>query len=165
MDEDTCMVDVAKYFLKFTADESCGLCTPCREGIKRMLQLLTRISEGKGKVGDIELLDELAQAVKDASLCGLGGTAPNPVLSTIRYFLEEYQAHIKDKRCPAKVCRPLIRYQIDTDRCVVCGLCIDSCPEEAIASEPGEVPFIDINKCIKCAICLDSCPSEAIIVD
>ena len=164
MDEDTCMVDVAKYFLKFTVDESCGLCTPCREGIKQMLHLLTRITEGTGKEGDIELLEELCQAIKDASLCGLGGTAPNPVLSTLRYFPEEYQAHIKDKRCPAKVCRPLIRYQIDAEKCVICGLCIESCPEGAIASEAGESPTINLDKCIKCGICLDTCPSEAIIV-
>jgi NADH:ubiquinone oxidoreductase subunit F (NADH-binding)/(2Fe-2S) ferredoxin len=164
MDEDTCMVDVAKYFLKFTADESCGLCTPCREGIKQMLQLLTQISQGEGKEEDIELLEELAQAVKDASLCGLGGTAPNPVLSTIRYFLEEYQAHIRDKKCPAKVCRSLICYLIDPDSCTQCGLCIDSCPEGAITGEAGEVPQINSDKCVKCAICFETCPAEAIIV-
>lgn len=127
MDEDTCMVDVAKFFLNFTQSESCGKCTPCREGTKRMLEILTRITEGQGREGDIELLEELAGNIKETALCGLGQTAPNPVLSTLKYFRDEYEAHIKEKRCPAGVCEKLANYQI-TDKCKGCGLCCTPVP-------------------------------------
>ncbi|MFQ6066868.1 MAG: NADH-ubiquinone oxidoreductase-F iron-sulfur binding region domain-containing protein [bacterium] len=164
MDEDTCMVDVAKYFLSFLQDESCGKCTSCREGIKRMLQILTYITQGKGEEGDIELLEELSEVVADTSLCALGGTAPNPVLTTIRYFRDEYEAHIKDKKCPAKVCRDLITYSIDREKCKGCLVCKKLCPQEAIEGKRKEPHRIDQAKCIKCGICLDSCKFEAIIV-
>ena len=162
MDEKTCMVDIAKYFLSFTENESCGKCTPCREGIKRMFQILTRISTGNGRGGDIELLEELATTVKDASLCGLGGTAPNPILSTIRYFRNEYETHIRDKKCPAGVCRELIQYVVDIDRCNGCGKCVKLCPQEAISGEKKKAHVIDETKCIKCGACYESCPFEAI---
>ena len=164
MDEDTCMVDVAKYFLSFLQDESCGKCTSCREGIKRMLQILTRITQGKGGEGDIELLEELSEVVAGTSLCALGGTAVNPVLSTIRYFRDEYEAHIKDKKCPAKVCKDLITYSIDREKCKGCLVCKKLCPEQAIEGERKEPHHIDQAKCIKCGLCLDSCKFGAIIV-
>ncbi len=164
MDEDTCMVDVAKYFLSFLQDESCGKCTSCREGIKRMLQILTRITQGKGEEGDIELLEELSQVVADTSLCALGATAPNPVLTTIRYFRNEYEAHIKDKKCPAKVCKGLITYTIDRERCKGCLVCKKLCPEQAIEGKRKEPHRIDQAKCIKCGICLENCKFGAIIV-
>jgi len=132
MDEDTCMVDIAKFFLKFTQDESCGKCVPCREGTKMMLEILERITEGKGKEGDIELLESLGNTIKRTALCGLGQTAPNPVLSTIKYFRDEYEAHIKRKRCPAGICPGLVRYTVVTDQCRRCGLCIKVCPVGAI---------------------------------
>ncbi|MCK4417984.1 MAG: 4Fe-4S binding protein, partial [Candidatus Latescibacteria bacterium] len=131
MDEDTCMVDVAKYFLNFLKEESCGKCVPCREGIRAMLEILTRITEGEGEEGDVELLQELSEVVAETSLCALGGTAPNPVLTTIKYFRDEYEAHIKEKRCPAGVCPALIQYSIDTERCTGCGACVKVCPQEA----------------------------------
>jgi len=164
MDEDTCMVDVAKYFLSFLQDESCGKCTSCREGIKRMLQILTRITQGKGEEGDIELLEELSQVVAETSLCALGVTAPNPVLTTIRYFRDEYEAHIKDKKCPAKVCRDLITYTIDREKCKGCLVCKKLCPEQAIEGKRKEPHRIDQAKCIKCGICLENCKFGAIIV-
>jgi len=165
MDEDTCMVDLAKYFLRFLQDESCGKCTSCREGIKRMLQILTRITQGKGEEGDIELLEELSGVVADTSLCALGGTAPNPVLTTIRYFRDEYEAHIKDKRCSAKVCKDLITYTVDREKCTGCLLCKKLCPEKAIEGERKEPHLIDQDKCIKCGICLENCKFEAILVE
>ena len=164
MDEGTCMVDIAKYFLNFLQDESCGKCTSCREGIKRMLQILTRITQGKGKEGDIELLEELSGVVADTSLCALGGTAPNPVLSTIRYFRDEYEAHIKNKKCPAKVCKDLISYSIDKEKCTGCLLCKKLCPAGAIEGERKEPHSIDQAKCTKCGLCLDSCKFEAVLV-
>ncbi len=164
MDEDTCMVDVAKYFLSFLQDESCGKCTSCREGIKRMLQILTRITQGKGEEGDIELLEELSQVVADTSLCALGATAPNPVLTTIRYFRDEYEAHIKDKKCPAKVCKDLITYTIDREKCKGCLVCKKLCPEQAIEGKRKEPHRIDQAKCIKCGICLENCKFGAITV-
>jgi NADH:ubiquinone oxidoreductase subunit F (NADH-binding)/ferredoxin len=164
MDEDTCMVDIAKYFLNFLQDESCGKCTPCREGIKRMLQVLTRITQGKGEETDIELLEEISGVVADTSLCALGGTAPNPVLSTIRYFRDEYEAHIKDKKCPAKVCKDLISYTIDREKCTGCLVCKKLCPEQAIEGERKEPHSIDQVKCTKCGLCLDSCKFEAVVV-
>ncbi len=165
MDEDTCMVDVAKYFLSFLEDESCGKCTSCREGIKRMLEILTSITEGKGKEGNIELLEELAVVVADTSLCALGGTAPNPVLSTIRYFRDEYEAHIRDKKCPAGVCRQLITYSIDEEACRGCLACKKLCPQEAITGERKEPHHINQDKCIKCGVCLEACKFDAIRVE
>jgi NADH:ubiquinone oxidoreductase subunit F (NADH-binding)/(2Fe-2S) ferredoxin/ferredoxin len=158
MDEDTCMVDVARYFLDFLADESCGKCVPCREGIRQMLKILTNISKGKGREGDIELLEELAQVTKDASLCALGKSAPNPVLSTIRHFRDEYEAHIKEKRCPAYVCKALISYYIDPEKCKACMICLRQCPAEAITGGKNQIHVIDQEKCTKCGTCFEVCP-------
>ena len=164
MDEDTCMVDVARYFLEFLKDESCGKCTACREGIDVMHGILCRICEGSGSEGDIDMLEELAQAVKDASLCALGGTAPNPVLSTIKYFRNEYEAHITDKKCPAGVCKALITFTIDPEKCKGCRLCAKNCPQEAISGEAKEPHMIDQDKCIKCGVCFDACKFDAVVV-
>jgi NADH-quinone oxidoreductase subunit F len=165
MDENTCMVDVAKYFLNFLRDESCGKCLSCREGTQRMWEIVKDITEGKGKERDIELLETLAQAVKDASLCGLGQTAANPVLSTIRYFREEYEAHIKHKKCPAGVCKDLIQYRILEEKCTGCLACLKVCPQEAISGELKKVHIIDPKKCIKCGACLEACNFDAIIIE
>lgn len=162
MDETTCMVDVAKFFLNFTQAESCGKCTPCREGTKRMLEILTRITDGRGCTGDIELLETLARNIKATALCGLGQTAPNPVLSTLKYFRHEYEAHIKDKKCPAGVCVKLAGYSI-TNLCKGCSLCKKTCPVSAISGEIKMKHEIDQAKCIKCGICLAKCPFTAII--
>lgn len=164
VDEDTCMVDLARYFLEFLKDESCGKCTACREGIDVMHGILVRICEGNGNEGDIEMLEELAQAVKDASLCALGGTSPNPVLSTIQYFRNEYESHIKDGKCPAGVCKALITFTIDAEKCKGCRLCAKNCPQEAIAGEAKEPHTIDQDKCIKCGVCFDACKFEAVLV-
>lgn len=161
MDEDTCMVDVAKFFLNFTQSESCGKCTPCREGTKRMLEILTRITEGQGREGDIELLESLAKNIKETALCGLGQTAPNPVLSTLKYFRDEYEAHIKEKRCPAGVCEKLASYTI-TDACRGCGLCARNCPVQAISGKIKEKHVINQDICIKCGACMAACPFKAI---
>ncbi|MCK9364636.1 MAG: 4Fe-4S binding protein [Syntrophales bacterium] len=158
LDEDTCMVDVARYFLDFLSDESCGKCVPCREGIRQMLKILIRITEGQGKEGDIELLQEIAEVTKDASLCALGRSAPNPVLSTIHYFREEYEAHIRDKRCPALSCKKLISYYIDPKKCQACMICFKQCPAGAIISGKNLIHIIDQNKCTKCGTCLQVCP-------
>jgi len=160
MDEDTCMVDLARYFLNFLAEESCGKCVPGREGIYQMLKILNRICEGKGKEGDIELLEEISEVVRDASLCALGGTAPNPVLSTIRYFRDEYEAHIKEKRCPAGVCKALISYYINPEKCQACLICLRDCPVNAITGGKNLVHAIDQDKCIKCGTCLEVCPTR-----
>jgi NADH:ubiquinone oxidoreductase subunit F (NADH-binding)/(2Fe-2S) ferredoxin/ferredoxin len=160
MDEDTCMVDVARYFLDFLSDESCGKCSPCREGIRQMLKILTNITEGKGREGDIELLEEIAVSTGDASLCALGRTAPNPVLSTIRYFRDEYEAHIKEKRCPAYVCKELISYYIDPDKCKACMICLRKCPAEAIMGGKNQIHVIDQEKCTKCGTCFEVCPDR-----
>jgi len=165
MDEDTCMVDVAKYFLTFLKDESCGKCTSCREGIKQMLEILNRITQGEGKEEDIELLEELSEVVKSTSLCALGGTAPNPVLTTIRYFRDEYEAHIKDKKCPARVCRDLITYTIDQEKCTGCTRCARECPQEAIVGERRKPHRILQEKCVKCGICYETCKFDAIKVE
>lgn len=163
LDEDDCMVDIAKFFLTFTQEESCGKCPPCRIGTKRMLEILERITNGEGEEGDIELLEELAESIKASALCGLGQTAPNPVLSTLRYFRDEYEAHIKDKKCPALSCRALITYEVDEDTCKGCGLCVKVCPTGAISGERREPHKIDDKKCIKCNSCLDKCPFGSIL--
>ncbi len=164
MDEDTCMVDVARYFVRFLTEESCGKCVPCREGLDRMLDILTGIAEGRGKEEDIDLLEELGGVIKETSLCALGGTAPNPVLSTIRYFRDEYEAHIREKRCPAGVCKALITFTIDEEKCTGCGVCARECPQGAISGEKKKPHKIEQEKCIKCGLCSDSCKFEAIIV-
>lgn len=164
MDETTCMVDVAKYFLQFTQEESCGKCTFCRIGTKRMLEILERICDGKGVEGDIEKLEELAAQIKDSSLCGLGQTAPNPVLTTLKYFRHEYEAHIYDKKCPAKACKPMLTFGIN-DNCIGCTACARVCPPKAITGERKEKHVIDQEKCIKCGACLDTCKFKAIDVN
>lgn len=163
MDESTCMVDVARYFLSFTQNESCGKCTFCRVGTKRMLEILNRICEGKGKPGDIELLETLGNQVKIASLCGLGQTAPNPVLTTIRYFRQEYEAHIKEKKCPAHICKALIRYYIIPEKCNGCHLCFRVCPVQAISGKPKEIHTINGEICTKCGACFEVCKFDAIV--
>lgn len=163
MDEDNCMVDIARFFLDFTVDESCGKCTPCREGTKRMLEILERITEGKGEEGDIEKLEHLAKNIKSSALCGLGQTAPNPVLSTLRYFRDEYEAHIKEKRCPAGVCQALLNYTILEDKCKGCGICAKQCPASAISGQPKSPYSIDSSKCVKCGVCMQKCPFKAIV--
>jgi NADH-quinone oxidoreductase subunit F len=160
MDEDTCMVDIARYFLSFTQAESCGKCVPCRLGTKQMLDILQDITSGKGKPEDIDLLQNLGEQVKAGSLCGLGQTAPNPVLTTIRYFRDEYEAHVNEKRCPALVCTELISYYILPDKCQGCLICLRNCPVEAISGGKRMVHVIDQGKCIKCGTCLDLCPTR-----
>jgi len=164
MDDRSCMVDVARYFLAFLKEESCGKCVPCREGVRRMSDILEDICAGKGKEGDVELLETMSQSIADGSLCALGGSAPNPVLSTIRYFREEYDAHIKDHRCPAGVCKALITYSIDPEKCTGCGLCIKVCPTQATSGEKKKAHSIDNNKCIRCGACIESCKFDAINV-
>jgi len=165
MDEDNCMVDIARYFISFLEEESCGKCLPCREGLKRMREILTNITEGKGKEGDIELLENLSTTLVDSSLCALGSSAPNPVLTATKYFRDEYQAHIKDRRCPAGVCKELITYTIDEKKCPGCGLCVKACPQETITSKGKKKPvLLDQEKCIKCGACYDVCNLDAVIV-
>ena len=165
MDESTCMVGMAKFFLDFTKDESCGKCVHCRIGTKRLQEILGRIVSGKGKEGDIELLEELCKGVKDGALCGLGQTAPNPVLTTIRYFRDEYEAHINEKKCPAKECVDLLTYTIDAEKCIGCGLCARKCPAKAITGEKKKPHVIDPNVCIRCGQCIHGCKFGAINVD
>ena len=170
MDEDTCMVDIAKFFLEFTVDESCGKCTPCRVGTKRLLEMLNKITEGKATMEDLDKMEELCYYIKKNALCGLGQTAPNPVLSTLRYFRDEYVAHIVDKKCPAGVCKKLLTYKIEKDKCFGCGMCAKNCPAEAISKTdyiaPGKkLPALEIDpaKCVKCGACMSSCKFKAII--
>jgi NADP-reducing hydrogenase subunit HndC len=160
MDEDTCMVDVARYFLNFLSDESCGKCVPCRAGIDQMVKILNRICEGKGQPGDIELLEEICETTRDASLCALGQTAPNPVLSTVQYFRDEYKAHIDEKRCPAGVCKALVSFYIDPDKCQACQICLKNCPAQAISGGKNIVHIIDQAKCTKCSTCFEVCPQR-----
>ncbi|MDF9407188.1 SLBB domain-containing protein [Pelotomaculum isophthalicicum JI] len=158
LDEDTCMVDVARYFLEFLTDESCGKCVPCREGIRQMLQTLTKITQGKGKEGDIELLEELAETAREAALCALGKSAPNPFLSTLKYFRNEYEAHIKEKRCPALSCKELIAFYIDPKKCQACTTCARKCPSNAIIGGKNLIHMVDQEKCTKCGTCFEVCP-------
>ncbi len=163
MDENTCMVDIAKFFLEFTVDESCGKCPPCRIGTKRMLELLTRITEGKGTMEDLEELESMANTVKRASLCGLGQSAPNPILSTMQYFRDEYVAHVRDKKCPAGVCISMLRFVIADELCKRCGICAKNCPVGAISGSKEEAYVIDQDKCIKCGVCMARCPFKSIM--
>jgi len=163
-DDTTCMVDLAKYFLQFTQNESCGKCVPCRLGTKRMLEILERITAGEGEEGDVERLESMALNIKRTSLCGLGQTAPNPVLTTIRYFRDEYLAHIDDRRCPALSCEALIAYTIDPDACTGCHVCFGACPTQAISGERKQVHTIDSKLCIKCDTCRQVCKFDAIPV-
>jgi NADH:ubiquinone oxidoreductase subunit F (NADH-binding)/NAD-dependent dihydropyrimidine dehydrogenase PreA subunit len=165
MDDRSCMVDVAKYFLKFLEEESCGKCTPCREGIKQMRIILDRITAGTGEEKDIELLEWIGAGVVDGSLCALGGTAPNPVLSTIRYFRDEYLAHIRDKKCPAGVCKPLITYSVIEDKCTGCTACARVCPTKAATGEKKKPHTINRDTCIKCGACFDACKFDAILIE
>jgi NADH-quinone oxidoreductase subunit F len=164
MDETTCMVDVAKFFLDFTRKESCGKCTFCRMGTMRMLEILERITDGKGMEGDLEKLEELAYQIKDNSLCGLGQTAPNPVLTTIKYFRDEYEAHIFHKKCPAKVCRPLLTYTVDPEKCTGCMVCLKNCPVKAITGERKQPHFINQDICTQCGVCFSKCKFESIVL-
>ncbi len=163
MDEDNCMVNIAKFFLEFTSDESCGQCVPCRVGLKRMLDILKRITSGNGTMADLDLLEHLGEMIIETSFCGLGKTAPNPVLSTLKYFREEYREHIEEKKCRAKVCTDLITYRIDEDTCRACGICASNCPAGAITGEPGKPPYV-INEeaCVRCGTCLEVCPFGAV---
>jgi len=156
------MVDIAKFFLEFTVDESCGKCTPCRVGTKRMLEILDKITQGQGTLEDIDKLEELAEAIKTTALCGLGQTAPNPVLSTLQYFRDEYIAHVKDKKCPAGVCKALLAYKIDAEKCKGCSICAKNCPVGAISGQIKNPFTIDATKCIKCGVCESKCPFHAI---
>ncbi|MCI8731301.1 MAG: NADH-quinone oxidoreductase subunit NuoF [Lachnospiraceae bacterium] len=162
MDEDDCMVDIAKFFLEFTVDESCGKCTPCRIGNKRLLEILEKITEGKATMEDLDKLEKLANLIKKNSLCALGQTAPNPVLSTLKHFRDEYIAHIQDKKCPAGKCKALLSYNIDPEKCIGCGLCAKNCPADAISGEKKKPYTIDTSKCVKCGACMEKCKKEAI---
>ena len=162
LDEDNCMVNMAKYFIQFTQSESCGKCVPCRIGTKRLLEILERITKGKGRDGDIELLEKLSSGIKSASLCGLGQTAPNPVLSTIKYFREEYEAHIRDKKCPAKTCREMLVYSILEDFCKGCGACMKACPAGAITGEKKKPHKINPDLCVRCGACFDVCKFKSV---
>ncbi len=163
MDEDTCMVDLARFFLEFTVDESCGKCPPCRIGTKRMLEIVTRITEGKGTMEDLDKLEVLAKNIKASALCGLGQTAPNPVLSTMKYFRDEYIAHVVDKKCPAGVCKSMVKFIIDQDSCKRCSICKKNCPTQCISGDKNTPFSIDQDKCVKCGVCMEKCPFKAIL--
>ena len=163
MDDTTCMVDIAKFFLEFTVDESCGKCTPCRVGTRRLLELLTKITDGKGTLEDIDRMEELCYYLKENSLCALGQTAPNPVLSTLKYFRDEYIAHVTEHRCPAGVCKALTNYHIEADKCRGCTLCARNCPVGAITGTVKQPHVIDTSKCIKCGACMEKCRFGAIV--
>ena len=163
MDEDTCMVDIAKFYLEFTVDESCGKCTPCRVGTKRLYEMLDKISKGQGTMEDLDKMEDLCYYIKENSLCGLGQSAPNPVLSTLKYFRDEYIAHIQDKRCPAGVCKELLQYAIDPQKCRGCTLCAKVCPAGAITGTVKEPHVIDPGKCLKCGACMEKCRFGAIV--
>ena len=163
MDENTCMVDLARFFLDFTVDESCGKCPPCRIGTKRMLEILEKITSGKGELEDLDKLETLAESIKTSALCGLGQTAPNPVLSTMKYFRDEYVAHVVDKKCPAGVCKSMVRYQIDPDTCKKCGICAKNCPVGCITGDKNTPYVIDQEKCVKCGMCMEKCPFKSVL--
>jgi NADH:ubiquinone oxidoreductase subunit F (NADH-binding)/Pyruvate/2-oxoacid:ferredoxin oxidoreductase delta subunit len=164
VDEDTCIVDVARYFLNFVQNESCGKCTPCRLGTLRMLEILNRITEGKGSVADLDQLVTMGKAIKDSSLCGLGQTAPNPVLSTLNFFRDEYEAHVVEKRCPALVCKSLLTYEIDLEPCTGCGICARNCPVTGIVKVGDQKKYaIEALKCIRCGVCFDLCKFESVV--
>jgi len=165
MDEETCMVDVARYFLNFLTEESCGKCVPCRVGVKRMHEIVTAICEGRGTPADVDQLEQMGKTIREASLCGLGKSAPNPVLSTIRYFRHEYEAHVRDRKCPAKVCKPLLTYEIDTEKCTGCGRCRIKCPSGAVIGAKKECHCIDEELCVRCGICIESCKFGAITIE
>jgi NADH-quinone oxidoreductase subunit F len=165
MDEGTCMVDIARFFLNFTQDESCGKCTYCRVGTRRMLETLTRICSGEGTMTDMDMLEDLAEKVKNTSLCALGGTAPNPVLTTLRYFRDEYVTHVRDQTCPAKVCKPLLTFTVVAENCTGCGACLRACPADAITGERKEVHEIDSDLCTKCGVCYETCRFDAVLVE
>jgi NADP-reducing hydrogenase subunit HndC len=162
MDEDNCMVDIARFFLDFTVDESCGKCVPCRVGTRRMLEMLDRITEGKGEEGDLEKLEDLAEDIRVSSLCALGQTAPNPVLSTIKHFRHEYEAHINEKRCPSGVCQQLLQYTIDSEKCIGCTICARNCPAKCISGAVKKPHIIDQANCVKCGVCMEKCKFNAI---
>lgn len=162
MNDRTCMVDMARFFMDFIQDESCGKCTPCREGTRRQLEILTRICEGRGESGDLRTLEDLAAVVTDTSLCGLGQTASNPILSALRHFRDEFEAHITDKRCPAKRCVALLKFEVDEDRCRKCGLCHKACPAGAVIWAKKQVARIDREKCVRCLACFSACPFDCI---
>ena len=163
MDEDSCMVDIARYFLEFIQSESCGKCTPCRVGSQHLLRMLTEITEDKASVEYLNKLEKLSQTITSGSLCALGQTAPNPVLTTLRYFRNEYEAHIQHKRCPAGICRGLIKYSIDLEKCIGCGLCLKACPADAISGEKKQPHKLDQDKCIQCGFCYEVCKFKAIV--
>jgi len=165
MDEDTCMVDIARFFMDFTQDESCGKCTPCRVGTRRILEILERICAGKGQPEDLDTLEYLCAQIKEDSLCGLGQGAPTPVISTLKHFRKEYEAHIFEKRCPAKVCKPLIRYEIIDGICTGCTVCARNCPVNAISGERRTTHVIDPDVCIRCGICMQVCNFNAIVIN